>query len=418
MKNLCWSVTNDLSDMKIIHGGDVVGSFPKGFKITFTINENYVEEVALFVRDRLGQGTSTTKEAVHVFVSNKSDGHLLLGLLSRDDPKKNCRFVSADNSKEEINQVAAEWGQSSFDILISTSIALVGNENPKCRHLACAGYLFDMMSMVQFFGRLRPYMRSSTGQVLVCVPSELPSPRKSEDGQRWTKLLNGKYMGYLDYSKYEAAMTSKGLFDWVTDATNGTSGCVLKKLSVAMGKVRNDNCGACNSCRSAPLVVVQAVAENRIEEATSNGLACRSVLRGLEEQCLACNDKKCSGLAIKKKDSKGNPIVSCLKSNGCWTCGGVGKPHHRNSCFNRYYFQDKVCYDCWVWKHAPGAVPHDFGNCPVKHRLRRLLSYDYWKSVVDKEATPFQTYFELIYTSEESFCRFMAEVELKYMTTP
>jgi hypothetical protein len=32
-KRLCLSVSEDLSDMKIIHGGDIIGNFPSGFKI-------------------------------------------------------------------------------------------------------------------------------------------------------------------------------------------------------------------------------------------------------------------------------------------------------------------------------------------------------------------------------------------------
>ena len=49
-KRLCLSVQDDLSDMKIVHGGDVVGTFPKGFKIQVSMNENCLEEVVLFVR--------------------------------------------------------------------------------------------------------------------------------------------------------------------------------------------------------------------------------------------------------------------------------------------------------------------------------------------------------------------------------
>ena len=289
-KRLCLSVQDDLSDLKIVHGGDVVGTFPKGFKIQVSITDNCIEEVALFVHKRLGQGTATTEtatatttgvtEAIHVFVSRKNDGTALERLFAVQYPN-NCRFVSADNSKDEINQVAAEWGRSVFSILISTSIALVGNENPKCRHLACAGYLFDVMSMVQFFGRLRPYMRSPTGQVFLCVPNKLPARRQVDDESRWTTLLNEQLMGVEDHSQYVASMTSKGLQDWLIDAANGTSGCSLKKLSGIMGKKRHDNCGVCKSCRSSPLVVVQVEAQNRLATITSNGTACERVLNRL-----------------------------------------------------------------------------------------------------------------------------------------
>jgi hypothetical protein len=35
-KQLCLSVTDDLYDLKIIHGGDLIGDFPMGFKIHFS----------------------------------------------------------------------------------------------------------------------------------------------------------------------------------------------------------------------------------------------------------------------------------------------------------------------------------------------------------------------------------------------
>ena len=402
----------------------MVGTFPKGFKIQVSITDNCIEEVALFVHKRLGQGTATTEtatatttgvtEAIHVFVSRKNDGIALERLFAVQYPN-NCRFVSADNSKDEINQVAAEWGRSVFSILISTSIALVGNENPKCRHLACAGYLFDVMSMVQFFGRLRPYMRSPTGQVFLCVPNKLPARRQVDDESRWTTLLNEQLMGVEDHSQFVASMTSKGLQDWLIDAANGTSGCSLKKLSGIMGKKRHDNCGVCKSCRSSPLVVVQVEAQNRLATITSNGTACERVLNRLKERCLACGKENCSGMTFgKRTDPKGQPISGCLDTHQCWTCGGVGN-HKRSDCFNRFFLKGKACYECWVWKTAPGAVTHDFGCCPVKARLRRLLSHDYQKTVVDKKATSFRSYFESIYTSEDSFCRFMVDAESKYM---
>ena len=69
-RRLCLSVTEDLSDMKIIHGIDVVGNFPKGFKIKVTVSANYVKRVANFVIRRLGSQPGLVG-AVHVFVAEK-----------------------------------------------------------------------------------------------------------------------------------------------------------------------------------------------------------------------------------------------------------------------------------------------------------------------------------------------------------
>ncbi len=425
---LGWSVVKagEPSDMKIIHGGDVVGAFPLGFKIAFSVHDDCVAEVISFVRRHLERGALIgSSEAVHVFVSTKKEGHSLLQLLSCDYPNQ-CRFVSSETDKDEVNQVAAEWGQSMFLVLISTSIALVGNENPKCRHLACAGYLFDMMSMVHFFGRLRPYMRKPSGEVLVCVPSELSTFRQADDKRRWTQLMNERLMRPFDYTNFQASMTSVGLHKWVKDSVAGTSGCALKKLSSVMGQIRNDNCGACNSCRSAPIRVIQVVAQNRMEENRGHGSACKRVLQQLAQRCLVCNDNNCAGMTLgsKKLDRQGKPITSCLGRTICFDCGveshGTSTSDRKVKCVHKLLgIKNKACYRCYVKKGVPGASSHDLDNCPVKGRLRRVMGDFYLRHVrpdPQRQGESFDDFFDGIYTSDDNFCRFMAEIESRYNT--
>jgi hypothetical protein len=365
-----------------------------------------------------------SSEAVHVFVSTKKEGHSLLQLLSCDY-RNQCRFVSSETGKDEVNQVAAEWGQSMFRVLISTSIALVGNENPKCRHLACAGYLFDMMSMVQFFGRLRPYMRKPSGEVLVCVPSELPTFCQDEDKRRWTQLMNERLMHPLDYTNFQASMTSVGLHRWVMDSVAGTSGCALKKLSAVMGQIRNDNCGACHSCRSAPIRVTQVVAQNRMEENRDHESACQRVLQRLEQRCVVCNDSNCSGMTLGYKvDRQGKPISACLGANICFDCGvesHSSTSDRKVKCpYKRQGMMGKACYKCYVKKGVPGASTHELNNCPVKGRFRRVLGDYYLRHVrpdPQRQGVSFDDFFDGIYTSDDNFCRFMAKIESRYMRT-
>jgi hypothetical protein len=65
-----------------------------------------------------------------------------------------------DSRVVTVRSFLTHWKQSlsTFKVLISTSVALVGNENPRCRYLACAGYLYDSVQIVQAFGRLRKNM--------------------------------------------------------------------------------------------------------------------------------------------------------------------------------------------------------------------------------------------------------------------
>jgi hypothetical protein len=90
-RHLCLSVLDDLSDVKVIQGGDVIGEFPPGFKIQVKINEKYLSKVANFVIKRLGPRRTTMECAVHVFVAEKNDGNTLLSWLG---PRYDCRLVT------------------------------------------------------------------------------------------------------------------------------------------------------------------------------------------------------------------------------------------------------------------------------------------------------------------------------------
>ena len=122
-------------------------------------------------------------ESFHVLVARISDGHFLLENLSS---RFNCKFASSDSTPEELNQIAAEWCYGKLDVLISTTMGLVGNENPSCRHLVCVGYLYDLMQIVQFLGRLRNSMRKEFGKVMFVVPNSVSNKRIMDDNLRHT----------------------------------------------------------------------------------------------------------------------------------------------------------------------------------------------------------------------------------------
>jgi hypothetical protein len=193
--------------MKGFHGSHLVGTFPNGFKIKVAMTSTYVNKAASFVLKRLGSQPGLVG-ALHIFVSKKADGERLLSLLSC---RYNCRFVSSDTTPDEVNQVSLNWVKGKHNVLISTSITLVGNENPHCRHLTCAGYLYDLMQIVQALGCLQHFMRDSTGQILFSVPEKLSDFRINEDQQRFTSLLNENILSQDDHRNYKLTMTYCGV---------------------------------------------------------------------------------------------------------------------------------------------------------------------------------------------------------------
>jgi hypothetical protein len=410
-KQLGLSKTDDLSDIKVILGSHVVGRFPQGFKIKVSISSKYVYIAAHFVKTKLESGRGLA--AVHVVVAEKKDGIFLLQQFST---RFNCKFVSGDSCHEEVNQVATEWCKGQLDVLISTTMGLVGNENPSCRHLVCVGYLYDSMQIVQLLGRLRNQMRTEFGQVLFAVPDRVSDHRIIGDNLRYTRLLNEGFISAQDHVNFTAVMTSSGVRDFLSDTFLGEKGCAMNLLSVAFGRRIADNCGACPFCCTIPLTTLQSQAKNRIELAGKHESAARRVLTNLASACLVCNKPACRGIPfLSGPGSKSRPENQklCFEWKMCIACG-VGT-HDRIRCpLNKSYMNDRACCECWVFKGLLGSAKHETNSCPAKGRLRRLLSHNF---VAAKVPGTFQAYIEEIYTSRASFCQFLASQETALATT-
>ena len=71
-------------------------------------------------------------------------------------------------------------------------------------------HLFDAMQVVQGFGRVRQYMRSSTGQIFFAAPEALSEKRSKDDEERFTRLLNENLVSEEDKALFRATMTSGG----------------------------------------------------------------------------------------------------------------------------------------------------------------------------------------------------------------
>ena len=190
----------------------------------------------------------------------------------------------------------------------------------------------------------------------------------------------------------------------------------MNLLSVTFGRQTVDNCGACPYCCTIPLTTLKSQANNEIELAGKLESAAQRVLSNLASACLVCNKPACRGIPfLSGTGSKSKPENQqlCFEWKMCIACG-VGT-HDRIRCpFNKTYMNNRACCECWVFKGVAGAAKHETHSCPVKGRLRRLLSHTF---VTAKVPGTFQAYIEQIYTSGESFCRFLSSQETALPTT-
>ena len=272
------------------------------------------------------------------------------------------------------------------------------------------------MQIVQFLGRLRDHMRTDFGQILFAVPDDLSDHRIIDDNHKYTRLLNEGFISAQDHQNFTTVMTSSGVRDWLSDSFLGEKGCAMNLLSVSFGRPTTGNCGACPFCCSIPLTYLQTEATQRIQLAATNEIATQRVLLKLATACLVCGNPACRGIPLLR--GSGSKLLPenagvCFQWKMCYACGV--STHDRKLCpFKKEYTNNRACCECWVFKGVSGATKHESNNCPVKGRLRRLLSHNFLQA---KVTGTFQVYIEEIYTSAESFCQFLATQESKIATS-
>ena len=144
---------------EIIDGGDVLGHFPRDFRFGCRVVKAPVQEAVRYVRSK-----STSTEACHIFVACKRDGEAISKIFAAQG-NITSSLLHSDLTREEQSEIAVSWRESSIDALISTSLALVGNENSACKHIVFVGYLFNMMAVIQAINRLRPKQRYGRASV-------------------------------------------------------------------------------------------------------------------------------------------------------------------------------------------------------------------------------------------------------------
>jgi hypothetical protein len=299
-------------------------------------------------------------------------------------------LVSADTSKDKQADIAFTWFQGDFDVFLSTICGLVGNESSRCRNVLVAGYLFNLISIVQAIGRLRPSQRASNGSFEVLLHKmperHLMQLRKVDDNLRKINLEKG-LLTPEKVQRFNKVATFEGLHQWATADT----GCRLVAMQKWFGFSEGVRpCKVCDRCQSTP---VQRAAAASMAKANANNTAknaALNVLRRLQLLCLVCGSKSCNG-------------EKCIKANYCFKCGCR---HFSKTCtFTEkisIMFKSRVCPYCL---DLNADTDHSSTACPTDRRLKRLLIRA-WEQ--DPGFTDLATFLTKILCSKEKYYEFLA----------
>ena len=410
------------SSVDVIDGLDPVGT---GFSLEVTTTKAVGKDVADYIK-------KSGRIPCHVICSSKPVVQEIASLLS---PSMTVLTVTGESSSEEQFSISNSWSCGKCDVLVSTTVALVGNENSKCRTIVIAGVLHNVSSLVQAFGRLRPEQRGADSAVSIfhrpINKTVLEDTKKIVD----TSFQEMKDAGCLDDSTkkdYGNIFSYRGL----QEVLLLSNGCYLKKISSFFGQDRPD-CERCSLCRArlesttsdvaimdhdqdtvekheshsshaspkkrlkvSPVPSINKKGSDEVARSkdVANELNDRDkairheadlVVRELKYRCLHCKNGSCEG-------------DMCLKGR-CYRCGEA--KHLSSHCrYNTVKLGEilgnkGVCFGCFDIRGRSGYEPHPFKECPLKSRLKRLVVADFASSGL----TSFEEYLRKLYASDMSF---------------
>jgi hypothetical protein len=382
------ATADDQSDLDVIVSSDLLGSFPPGFKIACG-NFGDIEKAAT---ERVKHVMSCAPQfALHLICASKKVAERIFEALSG----YKIELVTADVSKEKQAVIARMWSCGEFDILVSTTSALVGNESSRCEAVFIVGYIFNLMSVVQAMGRLRPKQRKSTGCIEIFLNKMSPAlwARFQVRDKTTLDLLAAKRI--IATAKDQKVFGAVGSFCHLYRWANFDDGCRIVALSRRFGLPGVSDCKACDRCHGTPVAKMAAAAKTKADADTSNENKALPVLKRLELMCLVCRRQECDG-------------EGCLGKGDCFKCGG---PHFSRGCRDFDFtslLHSRACFSCLDLHSRRDYQTHDTGKCPLKKRLRRVF-IDAWRSCPSTTTRiTFVSFVTSIMCDEEHFYRFLA----------
>jgi len=230
---------DDISNVEVIQSPDLVGD-GLDFEVMRVGGDIIAATIQLadhYVRQN--------NHAVHVLCASKQHCQQFEAKLNnRDD----VVVVHSGTSREEQATAAKAWFTCQAKQLYATSLGTVGNENDELGGIIIVGLLFNLSTLVQIFGRLRPRQRGTHSKVYQLVSDwdlQLNAQVTSTADNIRNDLKNAGHLHADDESTYNEVFHIDGYKRFVS-----SNDCYFTKLSVLFSDNVSPPCGShCTWCR-------------------------------------------------------------------------------------------------------------------------------------------------------------------------
>ena len=319
-------------------------------------------------------------------------------------------FIHSKSDRTYQREVGIRWLDNKLKILITTTLGLVGNECSRCQLVVVVGYLYDIPSIIQAMGRIRPHRRNERSSFMLFGPeisSEEYQEKKEAERKHWNVLKNNNLVNDEIRLVYNKSMTQTSVISWAYQTKTCRVQYLKDKMGSTVGISNICGCDVCNNkskkqqLRSNGIKRAQIYNQKQIEVQLSERDKANEVLKLLSSRCLLCNRQVCDGTCAVKKEGRCLKCGSRKHTNAlCTQAKAHTKPLHNIACF------------CCFQYNVTGRPTHIYGQSSIKERLKYLFLSEYVKETefVQSKATHSLEHFLYVHFSNvDSYYKFLSK---------
>ena len=368
-------------------------------KIEHNSSKSYIEKSCNHVVEFASKYSSAN---VHVIVSTVDEGRSVYERL-KSISRYECEFIYSGSENQDC--IARKWNGNEIRILISTTLGLVGNESSKTQMVCLVGLHYNLPSIIQSIGRIRPKTRTRYSLCSIFTSNDNVwriQENKTLSRAAFRELVGCKIISEDCKDRYFKSMTMTSVNNWLFS----DDGCRMVSLGKRMGYSIKTDCKLCDKCIGGTNVRKASLERKKridiVMKQREDGI---QLLNTLKQRCICCNRSTCSGTCVVQSMKGRFQCYHCLGNHTAAKCG-VYKPILKN----------KACYSCYVFNYDQ-SVHHTYTDCnkdgEIKERLRALIQYDFREKTKNinqlssNRGYNFEEQLAGIYASEESFFRFL-----------
>ena len=307
-----------------------------------------------------------------------------------------CEFIYSESENQ--GTIAKKWNDDKLRILISTTLGLVGNESSKTQLVCIVGLLYNIPSIIQSIGRIRPHRRTERSICAIFTGVDNNAQlqcSKPATSKLFVELCALKILKKSDELTFRRSNSRGSVNNWLFS----DKGCRMVSLASRLG-FEQRVCNLCDRCKNTAISRQGQLRMEDINRKWKQKHECIRLLTRMKLKCIVCNSISCGG----------NCVVMKRKRMTCYHCLGT---HRANQCKKQHIniLQNKACFSCYLYNYE-GSISHDNtmfrNNGDIRERLRGLINNHYLiKSSAREQGKTFNEFLQEIYTTEETFFDFL-----------